>query len=121
MSHDHIAKRPNRFVKPAAFAETQRLRYVDLHVVDEVAIPDRLEESVGETERENILRRFLAKKVVDPEDLLLAEYFVQAPIQRHCTREVGAEWLFHDDPRALDEVRLAERPYRRQRRAGRHA
>ena len=112
---------PTVLVEPGALAETERLRDVDLHVVDEVAIPDRLEEPIGEPEREDVLRRLLAEKVVDPEDLLLAEDLVQARVQRHGAREIGAERLLHDDARPLDEVRLAERPHRRQRRAGRHA
>jgi hypothetical protein len=66
-------------------------------VVDEVAIPDRLEEPIGETERENVLRGLLAEKVIDSEDLFLVEHLVQACVQRHRARKVGAERLLHDD------------------------
>ena len=58
-------------------AESERLGHVDLHVGDEVAVPDRLEQSVGEPEREDVLRRLLAEEVVDPEDPLLGEDLVQ--------------------------------------------
>jgi hypothetical protein len=34
-------------------------------VIDEVAVPDRLEQAVGEAEGENVLRRLLAEEVVD--------------------------------------------------------
>jgi hypothetical protein len=90
-------------------------------VVDEVAIPDGLEQSIGKAEGENVLRRLLAEKVVDAEDLLFAEDLVQACVQGHGTRQIGAERLLHDDSRSLDEVRLAEHPRRRQRRTGRDA
>ena len=66
-----------RFVERRAFAETQRFGHVDLHVIDEIAIPDRLEQSVGEPEREDVLRGLLAEEVIDAEDLLFREDFVQ--------------------------------------------
>ena len=64
---------PVCLVERRALAEPERLRHVDLHVVDEVAVPDRLEEAVGEAEGEDVLRRLLAEEVVDAEDLLLGE------------------------------------------------
>ena len=105
MRDDHVAKRAGRFVEAGALAEAQRLRHVDLHVIDEVAIPDRLEQAVGEPERENVLRRLLAEEVVDAKDLLLGEHLVQLRVQRHRTREIGAERLLHDDARALARAR----------------
>ena len=88
---------------------------------DEVAVPDRLEEPVGEAERENVLRRFLAEKVIDPKNLFLGEDVVQVGVQRPCAREVGAERLFHHDSGSVDEGRLSKDAYRRQRRIGGHA
>ena len=69
MRDHHVAVRAGLFVKGGAFAEAQRLGHVDLHVIDEVAIPDRLEQAVGEAECEDVLRRLLAQEVVDAEDL----------------------------------------------------
>ncbi len=121
MRHDHVAVRAGLFVEGRALDETERLRHVDLHVIDEVAVPDGLEQAVREAEREDVLRRLLAEEVVDAEDLVFAENLVQPRVQLHRARKVGAERLLHDDARALHEARLAERPYRRERRAGRHA
>ena len=121
MRHHHVAEGADRLVEPGPLAETEGLGHVDLHVVDEVAVPDRLEEAVGEAEREDVLRGLLAEKVIDPEDLLLAEHLVDLRVQRHRALEVGAERLLHDDARPLDEARVAERPHGGQRRAGRHA
>jgi hypothetical protein len=45
----------------------------DLHVVDELAVPDRLEDAVREPQREHVLHGLLAEVVVDPEDLALVE------------------------------------------------
>ena len=63
--------------------EPQRLGHVDLHVIDEVAIPDRLEQAVGEAERQDVLRRLLAEEVIDAEDLLLGEHLVQLGVELH--------------------------------------
>jgi hypothetical protein len=35
-------------------------------VVDELAVPDRLEDPVGEPQRQHVLDGFLAKVMVDP-------------------------------------------------------
>ena len=121
MRHDHVAKRAGRLVEAGALVEPERLRHVDLHVVDEVAVPDRLEQAVGEAEREDVLRRLLAEEMVDAEDLLFGEHLVQLGVQRDRAREIGAERLFHDDPRAFDEAGFAEQAHGRQRGVRRHA
>ncbi len=70
---DHVAEGAGLLVKRGAAAETERFRHVDLHVIDEIAVPDRLEETVGEAEGEDVLSRFLAEEVVDAEDLVFAK------------------------------------------------
>jgi hypothetical protein len=117
----HVAVGAGLLVEAGALAEAQGLRHVDLHVVDEIAVPDGLEQPVGEAEGENVLRRFLAEKMIDAKDPVLVEHFVQPRIQRHRTREVGAEGLLHDDPRAIDQAGLAEQAHRGQRGVRRHA
>ena len=39
-------------------------------MIDVAAVPDRLEDSVGEAERQDVLHRFFAQIVVDAVDLL---------------------------------------------------
>ena len=58
----------------------ERLGHVDLDVVDVLAVPDRLEEAVGEAQGEDVLRRLLAEEVVDAEDLVLVEDLVDASL-----------------------------------------
>ena len=74
---DHVAVGAGRLVERRPLLEAERLGHVDLDVVDVVAVPDRLEEPVGEAEGQDVLRRLLAQEVVDPEDLLLLEDLVQ--------------------------------------------
>ena len=55
-----------------------RLGDGDLDVVDELAVPDRLEDAVREPQRQHVLDRLLAEVVVDPEDLVLGEVLAGA-------------------------------------------
>ena len=119
--HHHVAKSTDVVVERRPLVEPERLRHIDLHVIDEVAVPDGLEETVGETEGKDVLRGLLAEEMVDAEDLLLREHFVQLRIEGAGARVVGAERLFHHDPRALDETGLTEHAHDGERRARRHA
>ena len=121
MGHHHVAERAGRLIEGRTHVEAQRLGHIDLHVVDEVPVPDRLEQAVGEAERQDVLRRFLAQEVVDPEDLLLGEEFMQPGVQRHRAGEIGAKGLLHDDAAALDETGFGQQPHRRQGGGRRHA
>jgi hypothetical protein len=78
----HVLVGPGVLVEAGATVQGQHLGHVDLHVVDVVAVPDRLEQAVGEPERQDVLRRLLAEEVVDPEDLLLGEGLVQGVVER---------------------------------------
>ena len=89
MGHHHVAKRAHRLIKAGAFAEAQRLGHVDLHMVDEVPVPDRLEQAVGEAEGQDVLRGLLAQEVVDPEDLRLVEGLVDEVVQLDRALQVG--------------------------------
>ena len=77
MGDDHVAIGAGLLVEADALAEIERLRHVDLDVVDEIAVPDRLEEAVAEPESQDVLRRLLAEEVIDAEDLILGEDGVQ--------------------------------------------
>ncbi len=69
----YVAQRAGLFVERAAALDSHGFCRGDLHVLDVVAIPDRLEDTVGETEHQNVLHRLLAEIVIDAEDLALVE------------------------------------------------
>jgi hypothetical protein len=71
VGYHHVAIGAGRFVETGTFAKPQRFGDVDLHVVDEHAVPDRLEESVREAERKDVLRRLFAQEMVDAKDLVV--------------------------------------------------
>ena len=65
---DHVADRAGLFVEGAAPLDAEALGHRDLHALDAVAVPDRLEELVGEAEEQDVEDRLLAEVMVDPED-----------------------------------------------------
>ena len=70
---DHVAGGADAVVVAGPAADADVLGHRDLHVVDVVGVPDRLEHLVGEPHRQDVLDRLLAEVVVDPEDRLRRE------------------------------------------------
>ena len=68
---------PALVVVAAAPLDADRLGHRDLHVVDVTAVPDRLEDAVGEAEDQQVLDGLLPEVVIDAVDLLLAEQAAQ--------------------------------------------
>ena len=73
-----------------------------------LAVPQRLEQGVGEAEVLEVLDRLLAEVVVDPEHRALGEHGVQRGIKLRRRGRVAAEGLLDDDARALGDARLVE-------------
>jgi hypothetical protein len=82
-------------------------------VVDELPVPDRLEDSVREPERQHVLDGLLAEVVIDAKDLVLGEVLpVQQMGQLARGVEVVAERLLDHEPHpALIASPLAELAY----------
>ena len=70
-------KAPGLLVERGPRPDRQGLGDVDLDVVDVLAVPDGLEEAVGEPEGQDVLGRLLAQEVVDTEDLVVVEDLLQ--------------------------------------------
>ena len=66
-------------------------------VVDVVAVPDGLEDAVGEAEDEDVLDGLFAEVVVDAEDLVFVEDGVDLVVELDGGVEVVAEGLLDDD------------------------
>ena len=110
---DHVAVGAGLLVEAGAVVDRERLRDVDLDVVDVVLVPDRLEHAVGEAQRDQVLDRLAPEEVVDPEDALLVEDAVHELVERDRALQVDAERLLEHDPRAVREPGGAERLDRR--------
>ncbi len=94
----HVTGRTGAVVEAGAGADAHVLGHRDLDRVDEVAVPHRLEQRVGEPQREQVLDRLLAQVVVDAEDVLRREHLVDQRVELVAARQVVAERLLDDDP-----------------------
>ena len=70
----------------------------DLHVIDVIAVPDRLEHAVGKAQHQDVLHRLLAEIMIDPVDLVLVDELEQLAVQRLGRCQIGAERLFDHQP-----------------------
>ena len=109
MGDHHVLVGAGALVEVGALVEAECLGNVDLDVVDEVAVPDRLEQAVGEPERQDVLRGLLAEEVVDAEDLVFPERLVNEVVEFDRAGQVGAERFLHDDAGPVHQVRVPQR------------
>ena len=75
--HD-VARDADLLVEVAAPLDADLLGHGDLHVVDVLARPERLEDGVAEAEHQEVLDRLFPEVVVDPVDLALGEVRARA-------------------------------------------
>ena len=94
---EDVAQDANGIVEAAAVLDPDRLGGGDLDVIDVVAIPDRLEDAIGEAQDQHVLDGLFAEVVVDAVDLVLAEVPVQGGVELARRFQVAAERLFDDD------------------------
>ena len=99
MRRQHVAQRSRLLVVRAALLDPDRFTGGDLHLIHEAAIPDGLEDAVGEAQYQQVLDCFLGQVVVDAVDLLLAERFDDGAVELDRRGEIAAEGLLHHDPR----------------------
>ncbi len=97
----HIPQGSGMVVVAAAMADPDRLRHGDLHVVDVTAVPDRLEQGIGETKGEDVLYGFFAQVVVDAVDLRFAKHPGQGADQASGRGQIMTEGFFHHESVAL--------------------
>ena len=121
VGHHHVPIGARGFVETGPPAKAQGLGHVDLNMVDEVSIPDRLEEAIGETKGQDVLSRLLAQEMIDTKNLLFGEDFMQLGVQPDRAFKVGAERLLHYDPRAVHKIGVPKQAHRGQGGLGRHA
>src|SRR2546422_329887 len=98
--HD-IADRTDLFIEMSTTLHSERLGHGDLHAVNIVPVPDRLEERVGEPEVEQILDRFLTQVMIDSENRRFWEGLLQNSVKCLGGDKVAAKRFFHDNARSL--------------------
>src|SRR5436190_18520302 len=102
----HITNYSGILVITAARHHTDVFHCGDLDVVDPLAIPEWLEDRVGEAQYQHVLHGLLAQVVIDAEDLVLGEEAEDELIEMRCRFEITPERLLDDnpDPGALADV-----------------
>ena len=96
---EHVAHRAGFLVEGGAALDPDRLGHGDLHVVDELPVPDRLEDAVRKPKRQHVLHGLLAQIVVDPKDLPLDEVPGELVVQLASALAIVAEGLLDDQAR----------------------
>ena len=97
VGHDHVEKRPGLVVELRPIVNIESLGNVNLHCSNVLTVPSRIEQSVAEAQRMQILRAFFAEEVVDAKDLVLLEHSVHRIIQLPKVRGGCAEGFLVDD------------------------
>ena len=105
---DHVADRAGLLVEAPRPCDAEALGHGDLHAIDVVAVPDRLQERIGEAEIEQVLHRLLAEIVVDAEDRVLGEDRRAASRLSARAEAVAPERLLDDDAGVAARSRSAE-------------
>ena len=110
---DDVAGRTDAVVVAGAGTDADVLGHGDLHMVDVVRVPQRLEHRVGESQRQQVLHRFLAEVVVDPEDGAGGEDLAEDVVEFLGAGQVVPERLLHHNPppgalRALGQAAALE-------------
>lgn len=73
-----------------------------------IAVPDRLEEGVGEAEVEDIHDRLFPEEVVNVKDRVFREHRVRDAVELARGGQIATEWLFDDDARVLGHARVTK-------------
>src|SRR3990172_2430026 len=110
---DHVPDRTRLLVEIAPPLDADRFGHGDLDVVDVIAVPNRLEDSLAEPEDEEVLDGFLSQEVVDPVHLLSPEHRKNLPVERAGARKVAPERFFDDQAPEAGEARGGSRKGRR--------
>ncbi len=96
---NHVAQRAGLVIEAGATLDAELFGDRDLHVLHAASPPQRLEQRITETQRQQVLHCFLTEIVVDTEDLLLGEDATDAFVDLRRRRLVMAERLFQHDAR----------------------
>ena len=104
----HVAQPADGIVEVPAILDAEVLRHRDLHALDVVAVPHRLQHPVGEPQEQDLLKPHLPQVMVDPEKLGLLHILVQLLGQLPGRGVIVAERLLHHDPRGVRQPGVGE-------------
>ena len=94
---DDISQASRGVIKRPATINAECLGHRDLDIADVVAVPDRLEECIGETGVEDVLRCLFAQIMIDAEDLTLLKDIMKCPVEGFGRCLVMTKRFLHHD------------------------
>src|ERR1700691_444552 len=109
MVFDHVADRPSIVVELSPPFDPELLRQCDLHTLDVITIPDRLQEAGGEEKEQKIETGLFTKVVVDAKDSRFRKHRMKSGIQLLRRGEIVPEGLLDNRSSIFHAVRLCKR------------
>src|SRR5689334_16164133 len=94
----HIPDCAHLLVERAPALHAEVLRHSNLHAFDVGAVPERLEQGVGETEKQHAVNRLLSEVMVDSINGLFVKRFEKDLVEFPSRGEIATEWFLDDDP-----------------------
>ena len=98
MALDHVPQGTGAVVVACPAFKCQVLVEDDLHLLDVVTVPDRLQEVVGEAQAQDVQNGGLAEEMVHPVDVVLRDQRGEGLVEFPGGLLAGAEGLLHDQP-----------------------
>src|SRR5678815_5461050 len=111
MVFDHVADRPSIVVELPPALDPELLCHCDLHTLDVIPVPDRLQETVREAKEQKIENGLFTKVVVDTKDSRFRKHGMKSGIQLLRRGEIVPEGLLDNHSSIFHAVRLCERLY----------
>src|SRR5207245_7434018 len=93
----HVAQRTRLVVIVPAPFDANRFGSGDLQMIDPIAIPNRLEETVPEPEHHDVLDGFFPKEMIYPVDLTFAQDTEYLLIKSMCRGQIVPKRLLDDN------------------------
>src|ERR1700688_1464652 len=98
MVRHHVAQRARRIVKAAALFHADRFGDRDLYMIDVIAIPDGLQQTIAKAQNHDVLHGLLTEIMVDAEDLIFPQVLPKYAIELSGRGKIGSEGFFDHHP-----------------------
>ena len=106
MVDDDVTQRADRVIEVPAILDAEVLRQRDLHALDVVAVPHRLQHPIAEAQKQDLLETHLPEVMIDPVQLGLIHILVKLLGQRGGGGAIVAERLLDHHTRGVSQPGL---------------
>src|ERR1700722_14841098 len=106
---DHVADRPGVVVELPPPLDPELFCHRNLHTLDVIPVPDRLQKAIGEAKEQKIENRLFTEVVVDTKDSRFGKHGMKSGVQLLRRGKIAPKGLFENDSRIFHVVRLCER------------